>query len=126
MRVLFSVCLLLSFCGCAYRPLPAFLTPKDQQLFVQGVAELDAKAKSPAAFSTLQQIYPESPWTQKAQAIIELQETIHDQQKRLNRLKGDTAHYRQENKVLQQKINSLEADRNKLKQLLVELERRGG
>lgn len=126
MRVLSYLCLMLLLCGCASRPLPAFLTPKDQQLFVQGMSELDAKQELPAAFVTLQKDYPQSPWAKKAQTISQLLETIEKQQKSLGRLERDKAFYRQENKVLQQKIQSLEADRKKLKQLLINLEKRGG
>ncbi len=126
MRVLSYLCFLLILCGCVSRPLPAFLTPRDQQLFVMGMAEVDAKMETPAAFVTLQQTYPESPWTEKAQSISALLETIRGQQKSLGRLERSRAAYRQENKVLQQKIDALEADRKKLKQLLIELERRGG
>ncbi len=126
MRVLSYLCLLLLLCGCAARPLPAFLTPKDQQLFVQGMAEVEVNVVSPAAFVTLQRTYPNSPWAQKAQTISVLLETIRGQQKSLRRLERDKASFRQENKALQQKIDSLEADRKKLKQLLIDLERRGG
>jgi len=126
MRVSSYLCLLLLLCGCAARPLPSFLTPKDQQLFVQGMVELEANVEKPAAFVTLQQVYPQSSWTQKAQTISALLETIRDQQKSLSRLERDKASYRQENKTLKQKIDSLEADRKKLKQLLIDLEKRGG
>lgn len=125
MRVLFYLYLLFLLCGCASRPLPAFLTPNDQQLFVQGMADVDVSAGTPVAFVTLQQNYPESPWTKQAQMISVLLETIQDQQMSIRRLERDKASYRQENKALQQKIDSLETDRNKLKQLLIDLERRG-
>lgn len=90
------------------------------------MAEVDANLETPAAFVSLQQTYPESPWTQKAQAISALLETIRDQRKGLNRLERARASCRQENKALKQKIDSLEADRKKLKQLLIDFERRGG
>lgn len=126
MRVLSYLCFLLILCGCASRPLPEFLIPKDQRLFVLGMAELDASPETPAAFDTLQQTYPESPWTQKALTISALLETIRAQQKSLNRLERAKDSCRQENKSLQQKIDSLEADRKKLKQLLIDFEKRGG
>gem|GEM_PF-6665183 len=90
------------------------------------MVELEANVEKPAAFVTLQQVYPQSSWTQKAQTISALLETIRDQQKSLSRLERDKASYRQENKTLKQKIDSLEADRKKLKQLLIDLEKRGG
>jgi septal ring factor EnvC (AmiA/AmiB activator) len=124
MRVLFYLYLLVLLCGCASQPLPAFLTPRDQQLFVQGMAEVNAKRELPAAFTTLKKTYPESPWTQKAQAISALLETIRSQQKSIARLERDKASFRQENKALQQKNEVLENDRKKLRQLLIDLEKR--
>ncbi|ABA89529.3 hypothetical protein Pcar_2290 [Syntrophotalea carbinolica DSM 2380] len=126
MRFLFYLFLIFFLCGCASRPLPAFLTPDDQQLFVQGMTDLDLQGDPPAAFASLQQSHPESPWTNQARTVSELLETTHKQQKSIDRLKRAKNFYRRENKVLHRKIDSLEADRQKLKQLLIDLERRGG
>lgn len=125
MRLFFSLFLILFLCGCGSRPLPAFLTPGDQQLFVQGMAELDTRGDPPAAFASLQKTHPESPWTNQARTISKLLETTQRQQKSIRRLKRDKNFYRRENKSLHQKIESLETDREKLKQLLIDLERRG-
>lgn len=125
MRLFFCLFLILFLCGCASRPLPAFLTPADQQLFVQGMAELDAQGDPPEAFVSLQQSHPESLWANQARTISELLETTQKQQKSISRLKRDKSYYRRENKALQQQIELLETDREKLKRLLIDLERRG-
>jgi len=113
-----------------------WLIPADQQLFVQGIEGVDTTGEVPEAFATLQQNYPDSPWTAKAQAIQTLLETIHEQQKTIKGLKkrlkeGQTTN-RKQNQKLQQQIEALETDlqtlgveRTKLRQLLIDLEQRG-
>ena len=109
-----------------------WLIPADQQLFVQGIEGVDTTGEVPEAFATLQQNYPDSPWTAKAQAVQSLLETIQKQQKTLQQLKDRQTASRKQNQKLQEQIQLLETDletleveRTKLRQLLIDLEQRG-
>ncbi len=131
MRLLFCLSLMFLFTGCAAGVVPQWLTPPDQQIFVQGMEEFDAAGGEPEAFAALQEDYPDSPWTAKAQTIQTLMETIQKQQKAIRRLKNSQAASNQQNQKLLQQIESLEndletleAERTKLRQLLIELEQR--
>lgn len=125
----FSFLILLS--ACTVGSPPTWLTPADQQLFVLGMDEFNAKDGMPDAFVILQQRYPDSPWSAKAHTLQTLLETIQKQQKTIKRLEGIQALNRKQNQELQQQIESLETDletmgaeRTKLRQLLIDLERR--
>lgn len=113
-----------------------WLIPADQQLFVQGIEGVDTTGEVPDAFATLQQRYPDSPWTAKAQAVQSLLETIQKQQKAIKGLqqglKESKTDSRKQNEKLQLQIESLETDletleveRTKLRQLIIDLEQRG-
>lgn len=136
MRLLFFLSLLVLLTACAGGSFPVWLTPADQQLFVQGMEGFDATGEVPDAFAVLQQNYPDSPWTARAQAIQELLEAIQKQQKTIKglkqRLKESQTASRKQHQKLQQQIESLETDlealgaeRTKLRQLLIDLEQRG-
>ncbi|OEU77682.1 MAG: hypothetical protein BA869_11570 [Desulfuromonadales bacterium C00003107] len=112
--------------------MPVWLTPADQQLFVQGMDEFAVKGELPDDFAVLQQRYPDSPWAAKAQAIQALLETIQKQQKIIKGLKGSQTASSKQNQILLQQIETLETDletleveRTKLRQLLIDLEQRG-
>lgn len=125
MRLFCCFCLITLLGGCASRPLPDFLTPRDQQLFVQGMDAMANGGDFSATFDTLQKNWPESPWSHRAQKITDLHGTIENQQKTIDRLSRDKTVLRRENKDLQQKLQTLESDREKLRRLLIDLERRG-
>lgn len=108
-----------------------WLTPADQQLFVLGMDEFNTKDGMPDAFAMLQQQYPDSPWTAKAQTIQTLLQDIQKQQQIVKRLQASQADSRKQNQKLQQQIEALESDlktleaeRTKLRQLLIDLEQR--
>ncbi len=131
MRLLFCFSLFLLLTACTAGSLPLRLTPADQQLFVLGMEELDAKEGILDAFATLQQHYPDSLWTTKAQTIQKLLETIQKQQKSIRRLSESQLNSNKQNQKLLQQIDSLEndlealeAERTKLRQLLIDLEQR--
>lgn len=124
MRLLFWFTLLLLLNACAGRSLPLLLTPVDQQLFMQGMEELDASGDGSGSFDLLQERYPDSPWSSKARDIQNLLETIQGQQQKVKRLKASQTAIYTRNKRLQQRIESLEAERTKLRQLLIDLEQR--
>lgn len=125
MRIPLYLCWLFVLCGCNTLPLPSVLLPRDQQLFVQGMDEVNPEEGLPEAFVTLQRSYPESHWAHRAQTVIDLLETIRTQQKTVIRLKKETYSSRKNNEELRNKIESLEIERQKLRQLLIDLEKRG-
>ncbi len=132
MRLFLCLSLLFLFTGCTGAGMPVWLTPADQQLFVQGMDEFAVKGELPDDFAVLQQRYPDSPWAAKAQAIQALLETIQKQQKIIKGLKGSQTASSKQNQILLQQIETLETDletleveRTKLRQLLIDLEQRG-
>ncbi|MCD4688661.1 MAG: hypothetical protein K8R55_04920 [Desulfuromonadaceae bacterium] len=93
--------------------------------------EFDSAGGEPEAFAVLQQNYPDSLWTARAQTIQKLSEIIQKQQKAISRQAANQTASSQQNQKLQQQIESLEndletlaAERTKLRQLLIELEQR--
>jgi len=125
MRFWFYPCFLLLLCGCATTPFFAPSTPADQQLFVQGMEEVNLQGDLPPAFSSLQETYPDSPWVPMVETVKELLTTIREQQQAINRLESEKAASRKEKVALKQQKESLGTDLNKLKRLLIDLERRG-
>ncbi|APG24027.1 hypothetical protein [Syntrophotalea acetylenica] len=125
MRLLCCLCLALLVGGCASRPMPGLFTPRDQQLFVQGMDDLLAHRHPSPAFAALQQDWPESPWTRKSLEIAELVKTIQTQQKAIDQLRRDQANRVRLQNTLQAKVKTLENEREKLRQLLIDLETRG-
>lgn len=131
MRLFLCLSLLLQLTACTVGSPPMWLTPADQQLFVLGMQELEVKEAMPDSFAMLQQRYPESPWSTKAQTIQSLLQDIQKQQQSVKQLQASQAVGRKQNQKLQQQIESLESDletladeRTKLRQLLIDLEQR--
>lgn len=125
MRLLVYFCLITLLGGCASQTYPAFLTPRDQLLFVQGMDEIAAGEDYTATFTTLQETWPESPWTQKAQNISALLDKIRKQQQTIDRLTREQTVCRRQNKALRLKAEALQSDREKLRRLMIDLEKRG-
>lgn len=125
LRLLCCLCLALLAGGCVSRPMSGFFTPRDQQLFVQGMDDLSARGHPSPAFATLQQDWPESPWTRKSLEIAEMMETIQTQQKTIDQLRRDQSNRVRLQNALQAKVKTLENEREKLRQLLIDLETRG-
>lgn len=132
MRLLFCLTLISLLTACTVANLPLWLTPPDQKLFEQGMANLQTAEVVPDDLVVLQQRYPDSSWVAKAKTIQSLIETIQKQQKTVKRLKAHQTASRTRNEKLQQQIESLEsalevleAERTKLRQLLIDLEQRG-
>lgn len=114
--------LLLSACtSVSFSPLR---TPADQQLFIQGLEQIDAGESKPAAFATLQQDHPASPWTPRAHTVQQLLQTIQAQQQRVDHLQREQHVCRQRDVALRQQKEALEGDLQRLKQLLIDLETR--
>ncbi len=124
MRLFLCMLLLLPLGACTSVPPPQLLIPAAQQLFVQGLEQVDAGAVKPAAFATLQQAHPASPWAQRAHTVQQLLQTIDDQQQRIDSLQREQRTCRQNDKLLRQQKEALEGDLQRLKQLLIDLETR--
>ncbi len=131
MRAFFCICLLVALVSCTGASPPVWMIPADQQLFVLGMEEFLIKEGEPEAFAMLQDRYPESPWSAKAQTIQTLLDTIENQRKVIQELKKCQTVNGKKNRKLQKQIASLETDletmeseRTKLRQLLIDLEQR--
>jgi hypothetical protein len=126
MRTLFFIFFLLfTLTGCSGK-FPGVFSPRppDERLFLQGMEDWRPGGDFPAAFDTLLKTYPDSPWAEKIRSVNELTTTRAKQQTALDRLEREVNSCRQENKLLQQQKKALENDQEKLKKLLIELERR--
>lgn len=132
LRLVLSLLAILHLAACATNPLARFVIPADEQLFIQGMSEFDAGESLPAPFTTLQQEYPDSPWNPKVLLLQQLVQSIEKQQQTVQQLEQKlTASGRQnqllENQIksLQKDLDSLETERKKLRQLLIDMEQRG-
>jgi hypothetical protein len=125
MRFWFYPCFLLLLGGCTTTSFFAPSTPADQQLFVQGMEEVNLQGDLPPALSALQETYPESHWVPMAETVKKLLTTIREQQQVINRLESEKAASRKDKAALKQQKESLEKDLGRLKRLLIDLERRG-
>ncbi|MEZ4485228.1 MAG: hypothetical protein R2864_11810 [Syntrophotaleaceae bacterium] len=97
-----------------------------------GPGNFAADGEAPEAFSALQQRFPESPWTAKARVVLSLQENLRQQRQTVNRLQASQQAVSKRNQELQQQVEALQKDlqtleleRTKLRQLLIDLEQRG-
>lgn len=131
MRLFLCISLLIFLTSCTGVSTPMWMTPADQQLFVQGMDEFEIKEEEPEAFDMLQDRFPESPWSAKAHTIQTLLDTIENQRKVIQELKKCQKVNGKKNQKLLQQIASLETDletleseRTKLRQLLIDLEQR--
>lgn len=122
MRLFYCFCLLF-LSSCTAANIPEFLVPADRQLFVQGMAQLEAQS-DPTAFIALQQSYPASPWAQRASSVQQLRQTIADQQQQIDSLERDHKKCLQQDEILRQQKDALEGDLQRLKQLLIDFESR--
>lgn len=117
--------LLLLFCllaaGCLGPGWP--LQTPAEVLFHRGAEEL-AAGKEPQSLTTLIRRYPESPWTQRALSLSRLA----DEQKRLGdqlrSLEAEVSRSRREGKQKDEELARLRQDLERLKQLVIEMEKR--
>lgn len=80
----------------------------------------------------LQNRYPDSPWSDRLRTVQTLLGTIQEQQKTIKRLKKcQEVSSKQKQRLLQQvasletDLETMEVERTKLRQLLIDLEQRG-
>lgn len=132
MRLLLGFLAILLLAACATGSLSRFVTPADEQLFIQGMSEFDAGEKLPPSFRTLQQEHPASPWSQKVHLLQQLVQKIKEQQQTVQQLEQKLTNSGRRNQHLETQLESLEKDldsleteRKKLRQLLIDLEQRG-
>ena len=125
MRKVFYGCLLILLCACKSGSIPVPGPAPDQVLLYQGLDELDGRKNGlPPAFDTLQKEYPDSPYALYVRSVGQLLERLQSQQQVINQLTRERNAWRDEKKELQQAIDALENDRRRLRQLLIDLERR--
>jgi hypothetical protein len=125
MRKVFYGSLLILLCACKSGSIPMPAPPPDQVLFYQGLNELDGRKNGlPPAFDALQKEYPDSPYALHVRSIGLILERMHGQQQVINQLTRERIAWRDEKKDLQQTIDALENDRRRLRQLLIDLEKR--
>lgn len=101
-------------------------TAPDLQLFMDGIDRFDANRRSDA-FLTLEQNYPESPWTRRAKVLASLAGSIRLLEKQIQRQqtlidaqqidRDALVDLRQENELLREQVSVLKA-------LIVDLELR--
>jgi len=125
LRLLYCLCFIVLLSGCVSGTYPAFLTPPDQQLFVQGMEEMAEGRDYKATFAKLQESWPDSPWSRQAGEISSLLERVEKQQKIIDQLRRNKDAERKKNRALRRRIEKLESEREKLRQLLIDLEKRG-
>ncbi len=108
------------------------MIPADEQLFIQGMSEFDAGENLPASFRTLQQKHPDSPWSQKVGLLQQLVQKMEEQQQTAQQLEQKLTtsgrrnqHLENQIESLQKDLDSLETERKKLRQLLIDMEQRG-
>jgi hypothetical protein len=90
--------------------------PPEHQLFLQAVDETSSAAPGPA-LEALRRDYPDSPWTAKAQGFADLNRTRETLEIKIQTLQQDKNRLLQENRKLKE-------DLDKLKKLVIEMEKR--
>ncbi|ALC17458.1 hypothetical protein DSOUD_2708 [Desulfuromonas soudanensis] len=121
MPILILILTLLLTGGCAaVNRLDTRTADTATTLFIQGVHEVAEGGKSPA-FETLRKDYPDSPWNAEARALLDM---MKEQSQRLAKLQQDKTRCRRDYDQLMQKNNQLQADQEKLKNLMIEIEKR--
>jgi hypothetical protein len=88
----------------------------ERQLFLQAAEEASSKGPG-TALERLRRDYPDSPWTAKAQAFAELNRTCESLEAKNQTLQQDKNRLLQENRKLKE-------DLDKLKNLVIEMEKR--
>lgn len=90
--------------------------PPEHQLFLQAVDETPSEDRG-AALEALRRDYPDSPWAAKAQALADLNQTCETLESKVQNLQQDKNRLLQENRKLKE-------DLDKLKKLVIEMEKR--
>lgn len=117
--ILILTLLLTGGCAAVNRLVPG-TADTATTLFIQGVHEVAVDGKSPA-FEKLGKDFPESPLNAEARALLD---RTREQNARLAVLQQDKARCRRDYDQLMQKNSQLQADQEKLKNLMIEIERR--
>jgi hypothetical protein len=121
MPILILILTLLLTGGCStVKSLVPGTADRAMALFVRGVHEVAEGGQSPA-LEKLRTKYPESPWNEEARILLDM---TKEQNSRLAALQQDKTRCRRDNDQLKQKNSQLQADQEKLKNLMIEIERR--
>jgi hypothetical protein len=102
--------------ACSSLPKGQRERPPEHQLFLQAVDETSSAAPG-TALETLWRDYPDSPWTAKAQGFSDLSRTRESLEIKVQTLQQDKNRLLQENRKLKD-------DLDKLKKLVIEMEKR--
>ncbi len=117
--------------GCAARGLFENRTGEDERLFLQGMQAFSGGGERPADFAQLAEAYPESPWNAKVGELEQLAEEsalrgrkILQLQREVTALQNRQRRQLQQIDALKQELTVLETERQKLRQLLIDMEQR--
>ncbi len=117
--------------GCAARGLFENRMADDERLFLQGLQVFPGEGERPADFERLSEAYPESPWNAKVRELEILAEQSAERGRKILQLEREVAalqnrQRRQQQQIeeLKKELTGLETERQKLRQLLIDMEQR--
>jgi hypothetical protein len=102
--------------ACSSLPKSPGDRPPEHQLFLQAVDETSSAAPG-TVLDTLRRDYPDSPWTAQAQALADLSQAREALEIKIQTLQQDKNRLLQENRKLKE-------DMDKLKKLVIDMEKR--
>lgn len=106
-------------------PFPSQRPPAEtaSELFLKSFDQL-AKSNESPALEALRASHPESVWTEKADALADLQRSRRRAQQRLDKVQSDLHSCRTDREHRQEQIDRLKNDLKKMKDLVIEMELR--
>lgn len=124
--VLTCLLLLLILTGCGL-PVSLMVAKTPEALFDQTLEESSAEDRA-EALETLQQLYPQSEWTHRAESlartVAERETATHDTTRRLRAAEKELAVSRRESENLRLELTQAKKDLEELKRLVIERELR--
>jgi hypothetical protein len=124
-RFLLLASLLLGAAGCVSIVPMVHTDPVDpsEALFVQ-VLEAPVHQRAADAMAQLESDYPQSPWTSRARTVDDLLKSRDALQRRIRDLERKSSDQAQKNRTLEGEVERLLGDLEKLKQIIIEMEKR--
>jgi len=120
--ILMLTLFLISGCAVAGKPSPEPSSP-ETALFTQGLREMRASGKAPS-FERLAAEHPGSTWNEEAQTLLDMAKEMKELNSRMAILQQEKARCQRDGDLLKQENNQLKTDQEKLKNLIIEIERR--
>jgi hypothetical protein len=111
------------FCLAAAGCLPAVGKPSAATLFSQGVEEV-AAGREPQSLTALVQLHPQSPWAERARVLTALSEEHQRLLERAQSAERELANCRRDARQNEGELGRLRQDLEKLKKLVIEMEKR--